>query len=218
MAVKIDPSWYAVLRTQFEAPYFAELKQFLVAERQQHTCYPPGSLIFNAFDSTPFDQVKVVILGQDPYHEPGQAEGLAFSVPDTVKTPPSLRNIKKELELEFGKTLNGNSLIPWARQGVLLLNASLTVREGEAASHSSIGWQNITFPLLQKLSQQGQIVFFLWGNHARKLAPELEAKNNLILEAAHPSPLSARKFLGCGHFKLANEFLISVGKPPIIWC
>lgn len=174
--------------------------------------------MYRALSFFPPEETRVVILGQDPYHEPGQAEGLAFSVPDDIKTPPSLRNIKNELEQEFGKTLNGNSLIPWAKQGVLLLNASLTVREGEAASHSTIGWQKITFPLLKKLSAQGKIVFFLWGNHARKLAPELEAKNNLILEAAHPSPLSARKFLGCGHFKLANEFLISVGKPPITWC
>ena len=188
-----------------------------MGERARHVVFPKEEHTYRALSFFPPEETKGVILGQDPYHEPGQAEGLAFSVPDDIKTPPSLRNIKKELELEFGKTLNGNSLIPWAKQGVLLLNASLTVREGEAASHSTIGWQKITFPLLKKLSHQGKIVFFLWGNHARKLAPKLETKDNLILEAAHPSPLSARKFLGCGHFKLANDFLTSIGKEPIDW-
>lgn len=210
----IPESWKSFVEEESLAP----INAFLEGERARCVVFPKEEHMYRALSFFPPEETRVVILGQDPYHEPGQAEGLAFSVPDDIKTPPSLRNIKKELELEFGKTLNGNSLIPWAKQGVLLLNASLSVREGEAASHSKIGWQNITFPLLKKLSQQGQIVFFLWGNHARKLAPELVTKDNLILEAAHPSPLSARKFLGCGHFKLANDFLISLGKPPIIWC
>lgn len=210
----IPKSWKSFV----EEGSLAQINAFLEGERARHIVFPTEERIYRALSFFPPEDTRAVILGQDPYHEKGQAEGLAFSVPDDIKTPPSLRNIKKELELEYGRSFSGNSLVPWAKQGVLLLNASLTVREGEAASHSKIGWQTITFPLLKKLSQQGQIVFFLWGNHARKLAPELEAKNNLILEAAHPSPLSARKFLGCGHFKLANEFLISVGKPPVTWC
>ena len=205
-------------KSYIEESALSRMDDFLLGERARHTVYPPEGTVYRALSFFSPEETKVVILGQDPYHEKGQAEGLAFSVPDDIKTPPSLRNIKKELELEYGRSFIGNSLVPWARQGVLLLNTTLSVREGEAASHANKGWQDITFPLLKKLSQRGKIVFFLWGNHARALAPELEKENNLILEAAHPSPLSARKFFGCGHFKLANEFLVSIGKSPIVWC
>ena len=205
-------------KSYVEESALSRMDDFLLGERARHIVYPPEGTVYRALSFFPPEKTKVVILGQDPYHEKGQAEGLAFSVPDDIKTPPSLRNIKKELELEYGRSFTGNSLVPWARQGVLLLNTTLSVREGEAASHANKSWQDITFPLLKKLSQRGKIVFFLWGNHARALAPELEKENNLILEAAHPSPLSARKFFGCGHFKLANEFLVSIGKSPITWC
>ena len=205
-------------KSYIEESALSKMADFLAGERARHTVYPPEGTVYRALSFFSPEETKVVILGQDPYHEKGQAEGLAFSVPDDIKTPPSLRNIKKELELEYGKSFSGNSLVPWAKQGVLLLNTTLSVREGEAASHANKGWQDITFPLLKKLSQRRKIVFFLWGNHARALAPELEKENNLILEAAHPSPLSARKFFGCGHFKACNEFLVSIGETPVNWC
>lgn len=221
MAVKIDPSWYAVLQPQFEAPYFAELKQFLVAERQQYTCYPPGSKIFNAFDTTPFGKVKVVILGQDPYHEPGQAMGLCFSVPQGVLVPPSLVNIIKEINDDLGTqipTTNGD-LSGWAEQGVLLLNATLTVRAHQAGSHQRHGWEAFTDATIQALSQQRSgLVFLLWGSYAIAKKALIDQMKHLVLTAPHPSPLSAyRGFFGCRHFSLANNYLVQQGQQPIDW-
>jgi uracil-DNA glycosylase len=221
MAVKIDPSWYAVLQPQFEAPYFAELKQFLVAERSQHTCYPPGSKIFNAFDSTPFDKVKVVILGQDPYHEPGQAMGLCFSVPQGILVPPSLVNIIKEINTDLGTQIpiTCGDLSGWAEQGVLLLNATLTVRAHQAGSHQRHGWETFTDAAIQALStQRSGIVFLLWGSYAIAKRALIDQSRHLVLTAPHPSPLSAyRGFFGCRHFSQTNAYLQAQGQQPIDW-
>lgn len=221
MAVKIDPSWYEVLRPQFDAPYFAELKNFLVAERQQHTCYPPGSKIFAAFDSTPFDKVKAVIIGQDPYHEPGQAMGLCFSVPQGVPVPPSLVNIIKEINDDLGTQIPASSgdLSGWAAQGVLLLNATLTVREHAAGSHQRHGWEQFTDAAIQALAERRQgIVFLLWGSYAIGKRKLINPLHHCILTAPHPSPLSAyRGFFGCRHFSRANDYLRSTGQTPIDW-
>ena len=221
MAVKIDPSWYEVLRPQFEAPYFAELKNFLVAERQQHTCYPPVSKIFAAFDSTPFDKVKAVIIGQDPYHEPGQAMGLCFSVPQGVPVPPSLVNIIKEINDDLGTQIPATSgdLSGWAAQGVLLLNATLTVREHAAGSHQRHGWEQFTDAAIQALAERRQgIVFLLWGSYAIGKRKLINPLHHCILTAPHPSPLSAyRGFFGCRHFSRANDYLRSTGQTPIDW-
>lgn len=217
--VKIDPSWLEVLRPQFEAPYFAELKQFLVAERQQYTCYPKGGDIFAAFDRTPFDKVKVVILGQDPYHGPGQAMGLSFSVPRNVPAPPSLKNIFKEIEDDLGIRMSGSpDLEPWARQGVLLLNSVLTVRGGQPASHAGIGWTEFTDAVIRYLSDHCEgIVFMLWGNFARSKADLIDTSRHHVLLAAHPSPLARGAFFGCRHFSKANALLAAQGKEPIDW-
>ena len=219
--VKIDPSWYEVLRPQFEAPYFAELKNFLVAERQQHTCYPPGSKIFAAFDSTPFDKVKAVIIGQDPYHEPGQAMGLCFSVPQGVQVPPSLANIIKEINDDLGTQIPATSgdLSGWAAQGLLLLNATLTVREHAAGSHQRHGWEQFTDAAIQALAERRQgIVFLLWGSYAIGKRKLINPLHHCILTAPHPSPLSAyRGFFGCRHFSRANDYLRSTGQTPIDW-
>ena len=221
MAVKIDPSWYAVLQPQFESPYFAQLKEFLVAERQQHTCYPPGSLIFNAFDSTPFDRVKVVILGQDPYHEPGQAMGLCFSVPQGIQVPPSLVNIITEINSDLGTAIpkNCGDLSGWAAQGVLLLNATLTVRAHQAGSHQRHGWETFTDAAIHALSQQRTgLVFLLWGSYAIAKKSLIDTTKHLVLTAPHPSPLSAyRGFFGCRHFSQANNYLQQRGQQPIEW-
>lgn len=221
MSVKIDPSWYAVLQPQFEAPYFAELKQFLVAERAQHTCYPPGSKIFNAFDSTPFDKVKVVILGQDPYHEPGQAMGLCFSVPQGIQVPPSLVNIIKEINDDLGVQIptTCGDLSGWAEQGVLLLNATLTVRAHQAGSHQRHGWEEFTDAAIQALSQQRSgLVFLLWGSYAIAKKMLIDTSKHCVLTAPHPSPLSAyRGFFGCRHFSQANAYLAAHGQAPIDW-
>ena len=221
MAVKIDPSWYAVLQSQFEAPYFAELKAFLVAERQQHTCYPPGSLNFTAFDSTPFDKVKVVILGQDPYHEPGQAMGLCFSVPQGIQVPPSLVNIIKEINADLGTQIpvSCGDLSGWAQQGVLLLNATLTVRAHQAGSHQRHGWETFTDAAIQALSQQRSgLVFLLWGSYAIAKKSLIDSTKHCVLTAPHPSPLSAyRGFFGCRHFSQANNYLAAHGQQPIDW-
>ena len=221
MSVKIDPSWYAVLQPQFEAPYFAELKQFLVAERAQHTCYPPGSKIFNAFDSTPFDKVKVVILGQDPYHEPGQAMGLCFSVPQGIQVPPSLVNIIKEINDDLGVQIptTCGDLSGWAEQGVLLLNATLTVRAHQAGSHQRHGWETFTDAAIQALSQQRSgLVFLLWGSYAIAKKMLIDTSKHCVLTAPHPSPLSAyRGFFGCRHFSQANAYLAAHGQAPIDW-
>ena len=219
--VKIDPSWYEVLKPQFEAPYFAQLKEFLVAERQQHTCYPPGSKIFNAFDSTPFDKVKVVILGQDPYHEPGQAMGLCFSVPQGIQVPPSLVNIITEINADLGTNIpkTCGDLSGWAAQGVLLLNATLTVRAHQAGSHQRHGWEEFTDAAISALnSQRRGIVFLLWGSYAIAKRKLIDPNRHHILTAPHPSPLSAyRGFFGCHHFSRTNEFLTAQGQTPIDW-
>ena len=221
MSVKLDPSWYAVLQPQFEAPYFAQLKEFLVAERQQYTCYPPGGKIFNAFDTTPFDKVKVVILGQDPYHEPGQAMGLCFSVPQGVQVPPSLVNIIKEINDDLGTQIptTCGDLSGWAQQGVLLLNATLTVRAHQAGSHQRHGWETFTDAAIQALSQQRSgLVFLLWGSYAIAKKSLIDSTKHCILTAPHPSPLSAyRGFFGCRHFSQANNYLAAHGQQPIDW-
>jgi uracil-DNA glycosylase len=219
--VKIEPSWKAVLEPEFEKPYFQELTEYLHKEKSEgKTIYPPGSLIFNAFALTPFNKVRVVLLGQDPYHNPGQAEGLSFSVPDGVPLPPSLRNVYQEIESDLGISLNGKqgSLRGWAEQGVFLLNAILTVRAGEAASHSRIGWQEFTDTVISTISSRKEhIVFLLWGNYARSKKALIDSSKHLVLEAAHPSPLAGGAFFGCRHFSKTNGYLVEHGEMPIDW-
>lgn len=220
MQVQIENSWKEALQSEFDKPYFAELVRYLHEQKRKgYTIYPPGSQIFKAFELTPVDNVKVVILGQDPYHGPGQAMGLSFSVPDGIATPPSLRNIFKEVESDLGIEMSGRpNLENWARQGVLLLNAILTVRAGEPASHSAIGWQQFTDSVIKYLSDNRQgIVFMLWGAFARSKAELIDHTRHLVLEAAHPSPLARGAFFGCRHFSRANEYLLSQGKNPIDW-
>lgn len=221
MSVKIDSSWYEVLRPQFEAPYFAQLKDFLVSERSQYTCYPPGGLIFSAFDHTPFDRVKVVILGQDPYHEPGQAMGLCFSVPDGVAVPPSLVNIIQEINNDLGTSIpkDRGDLRGWADQGVLLLNATLTVRAHKAGSHQRHGWETFTDAAIQALSERRTgIVFLLWGSYAIAKKALIDQTKHHVLTAPHPSPLSAyRGFFGCRHFSQCNNLLLQQGQEPVDW-
>ncbi len=221
MSVKIDPSWLAVLQPQFDAPYFAQLKSFLVEERSHYTCYPKGGDIFAAFDHTPFDQVKVVILGQDPYHEPGQAHGLCFSVPAGIAVPPSLVNIIKEINSDLGTSipLTSGNLTGWADQGVLLLNATLTVRAHQAGSHQRHGWEQFTDAAIRELSQRRQgIVFLLWGSYAIAKSQYIDRGKHHILTAPHPSPLSAyRGFFGCRHFSQTNSLLQQQGLTPIDW-
>ena len=218
---KIESSWLEVLRPQFEAPYFAQLKNFLLAERQQYTCYPAGSNIFAAFDHTPFDKVKVVILGQDPYHEPGQAHGLCFSVPNGIPVPPSLVNIIKEINSDLGVNIptNRGNLEGWADQGVLLLNATLTVRAHQAGSHQRQGWETFTDAAISALSQQRSgIVFLLWGSFAIAKSQLIDKSKHFVLTAPHPSPLSAyRGFFGCKHFSQCNAILLQQGLEPIDW-
>jgi len=217
---KIHPSWLEVLRDEFEQEYFAQLKRFLQEEKRNHVVYPPGPLIFNAFDLTPFDKVRVVVVGQDPYHGQGQAHGLSFSVPDGVPPPPSLVNIFKEQERDLGiSPRRGGNLEGWARQGVFLINATLTVRAEQAASHQGRGWERFTDRVIEALAQGREgLVFMLWGRSAQNKAAMAKGRGHLVLEAPHPSPLSAhRGFLGCGHFSKANEFLRQRGQPPIDW-
>ena len=220
MEVRIEESWKAVLREEFGKDYFARIAAFLHQEKQEgKTIYPPGPLIFNAFQLTPFDKVKVVILGQDPYHGPGQAHGLSFSVQDGVALPPSLQNIYKEIAADTGTIppASGN-LERWARQGVFLLNSVLTVRAGSPTSHSSIGWQTFTDAVIKTISDRKEcVVFMLWGNYARSKKPLIDSNKHLILEAAHPSPLARGAFFGCRHFSKANNFLIASGQTPIAW-
>jgi uracil-DNA glycosylase len=220
MDVKIEPGWKKMLQDEFDKPYFAEISNFLKIEKAQgKIIYPPGPQIFNAFDKTPFDKVKVVLLGQDPYHGPGQAMGLSFSVPDGIKPPPSLMNIFKELSNDVGIPIprTGN-LTKWAEQGVLLLNASLTVRVNEPNSHAKIGWHTFTDAVIQKISEQKKnVVFLLWGAFARQKQVFIEQGKHLVLQTAHPSPFSADKFFGCGHFCKANSYLVYNGIDPINW-
>ena len=220
MEVRIEQSWKDALAGEFEKPYFASLVRFLHAERQQGCrVYPPGSQRVKAFELTPVDKVKVVILGQDPYHGPGQAMGLSFSVPDNVPAPPSLKNIFKEIESDMGIRMSGRpNLEKWASQGVLLLNSILTVRAGVAASHSKIGWEEFTDAVIRYLSDNcNGIVFLLWGNFARSKKALIDTSRHYVLEAAHPSPLARGAFFGCRHFSQTNNILISRGLTPIDW-
>ncbi len=218
---QIEPSWKAALTDEFAQPYFAELKQFIVQEiADKKTLCPPPAQIFHAFDKCPFGQVKVVILGQDPYHGAGQAHGLCFSVNKGVRIPPSLQNIYKELHTDLGLAIptHGN-LEKWTKQGVLLLNAVLTVRAGSPASHAGKGWEKFTNRVIKELSDQREgIVFLLWGRYAQQKGQLIDRYKHFVLEAAHPSPFSAHNgFLGCRHFSQTNEFLIKQGKTPIDW-
>ncbi|MBQ9462149.1 MAG: uracil-DNA glycosylase [Bacteroidales bacterium] len=218
--VKIEESWKEALAPEFEKPYFAQLVSRLHAEKAAGALiFPPGPQIFKAFELCPLDKTKVVILGQDPYHGYGQAMGLSFSVPDTVPAPPSLKNIFKEIEDDLGVKMSGNpNLEPWAKQGVLLLNAVLTVRAGEPTSHAGIGWQNFTDAVIRCISERCDgVVFMLWGNYARSKAPLIDSQKHFVLQAAHPSPLARGAFFGCRHFSQANAILRSEGKAVIDW-
>jgi len=221
MNVNIEESWKQVLSDEFNSIYFARLAAFVKDAYAKGVVYPPGKYIFEAFNRTPFDKVKVVILGQDPYHEPNQAHGLCFSVRKGVQVPPSLVNIYKELEQEYGTPFlnRDGDLTHWADQGVLLLNATLTVAAGNAGSHQGKGWEMFTDAVVAKLAEQREhIVFLLWGSYAKRKGAFINRKRHLILEAPHPSPLSAfRGFIGCGHFKKANEYLSAHGLEPIVW-
>ena len=217
---KIQESWKEHLISEFTADYFKTLKAFLLEEKKRHTIYPPGSRIFAAFDYTPFDKIKVVILGQDPYHGSGQANGLCFSVNDNIKKPPSLVNIFKELQNDLGIPIpqNGN-LEKWAEQGVLLLNATLTVRAGQAGSHQNKGWERFTDSVIQLLSEKKEgLVFLLWGKYAQAKQELIDTTKHHILKAPHPSPFSAdRGFFGCRHFSKTNKILRSMGKEEVDW-
>lgn len=218
--VSIHPSWQAVLQEEFDKPYFEQLIQFVRYEYSHATCYPPGPLIFNAFNQCPFDKVKVVLIGQDPYHEPGQAHGLCFSVNDGVQFPPSLRNIFQEISTDVGTPVpQSGNLTRWAGQGVLLLNATLTVREHAAGSHQKRGWEEFTDSVIRIISERAEnVVFILWGSYAQSKATLIDSTKHFILKSAHPSPLSAyRGFFGNHHFSLTNMYLKKVGKEEIKW-
>lgn len=219
--VAIESGWKSALYSEFSAPYFAKIKQHLLeAKNAGKVIYPPGKLIFNAFDRTPFDQVRVVIIGQDPYHRRGQAMGLSFSVPQGITVPPSLKNIYKELvrSIEGFHIPNHGDLSAWAEQGVLLLNTSLTVEEGHAGSHARIGWQQFTNAAITQLSEQRHgIIFLLWGNFAKQKATLIDQNKHHILTAVHPSPLAGGAFIGCNHFAETNRILQARGEAPINW-
>lgn len=220
MQVKIEPTWASRLQSEFDAPYFQQLTQFVKQEYASGPCYPPGPEIFNAFNLCPFPQVKVVIIGQDPYHEPGQAEGLCFSVKDGVQKPPSLVNIFKEIEDDLGRPApTTGSLRRWAEQGVFLLNATLTVRAHQAGSHQGHGWETFTDAVIRRLSEEREhLVFILWGSFAQRKGQVIDRSRHLVLASAHPSPLSAyRGFFGNHHFSRANDYLIEHGLQPISW-
>lgn len=218
--VQIEQSWLEKLQPEFDKPYFEELIRFVKAEYAQGTCYPPGRLIFNAFNLCPFPRVNVVLIGQDPYHEPGQAHGLCFSVNDGVPFPPSLRNIFQEIRNDLDKPIpQSGNLERWARQGVLLLNATLTVRAHAAASHQKHGWEEFTDAVIRLISaERMHIVFILWGSYAQSKASLIDGTKHCILASAHPSPLSAhRGFFGNHHFSLCNDYLVRHCKSPINW-
>ncbi len=220
MQVTIEPSWALLLKNEFEQPYFASLVDFVKHAYRQHTVYPPGSLIFNAFNKTPVHSVKIVILGQDPYHQPNQAHGLCFSVPDGVAHPPSLRNIFREIEADLGLPVpQSGNLERWANQGVLLLNATLTVEAGKAGSHQKRGWEIFTDRTIALLSETTEhLVFMLWGSYARQKGQLINAQKHLILESVHPSPLSAHAgFFGNKHFSKANDYLTAHNRTAIEW-
>ena len=218
--MKLEKSWYEKLKNEISQPYIQELKMFLEEEQKAgKIIYPPEELIFNSFLQTPFEKVKVVIVGQDPYHGPGQAHGLSFSVLPGITAPPSLKNIFKELETDLGiRRPSSGNLISWAKQGVLLLNATLTVRTGEPKSHHGKGWERFTDAVIDILAQRPDpLVFLLWGKSAQEKCHKVIGTHHAIFQAAHPSPYSATHFLGCHHFSKTNEFLKKVGKEPIDW-
>lgn len=220
MDVKIEKGWKKILQEEFNKEYFISLVNYLHKEKENGiTIYPPGSKIFNAFELTPFDNLKVVILGQDPYHGPNQAHGLSFSVPDGVSTPPSLINIYKEIENDLSIKLNKNgNLEEWARQGIFLLNAVLTVRANQPTSHGRIGWNLFTDAVIKAISTNKEhVVFMLWGNYAKSKSPLIDHSKHLVLEAAHPSPLARGAFFGCKHFSKCNNYLINNNISPINW-
>ena len=220
MNVNIEATWKEVLQPEFDKPYFAQIRETLVKARAAgKVIFPPGPLIFNAFNSTPFDHVKVVILGQDPYHGDGEAMGLCFSVPKNVRIPPSLQNIYKELFSDLGLAPPGHGdLSQWAARGVLLLNASLTVERNAANSHKGIGWYTFTDAAIRLLSEKREhLVFMLWGNFAKQKKEIIDSEKHLVLEAAHPSPLAGGAFFGCRHFSKANEYLLSHRIDPVDW-
>jgi len=220
MNVKIESSWKKILRKEFKKPYFKDLTDFVKKEYSSNTIYPPAKFIFNAFNSTPFNKVKVVILGQDPYHGPNQAHGLSFSVLPPTKIPPSLQNIYKEIKSDIGKIKDtSGDLTHWTKQGVLLLNATLTVKAHQAGSHQNKGWENFTDTVIKTISNQKTgIVFILWGNYAKSKGVNIDRQKHLVLESPHPSPLSAHSgFFGCEHFSQANTYLLLNGQKEIIW-
>ena len=219
-SVKIEASWKEQLAGEFSKPYFAQIKDYLSESKSKgNTIFPPGPLIFNAFDKTPFHKVRVVILGQDPYHNPGQAMGLCFSVPRNIPLPASLKNIYKELHRDIGFQIpDHGDLSAWASQGVFLLNAILTVEKNKAGSHGNIGWHLFTNAVIRILSEERKgLVFLLWGNYARAKKDLIDSTKHTILEAAHPSPLARDAFKGCSHFSKVNQILTSRGEPPINW-
>lgn len=220
MEVKIEASWKQLLAGEFEKPYFEGLTRFIRDEYAQHKIYPPGKLIFNAFNQCPVDLVKVVILGQDPYHGPGQAHGLCFSVPDGVAFPPSLQNILTEITSDVGGSVpRSGNLERWARQGVFLLNATLTVRAAQAGSHQNKGWEQFTDRVIHLLAEKKEnLVFMLWGSYAQQKGKFIDTSHHLVLSSVHPSPLSAyRGFFGNRHFSKTNEYLAAHGKEPVKW-
>ena len=220
MRVRIDESWRQVLQPEFDKPYFELLTNFVRRAYQTTQCFPPAGQIFRAFDLCPFDKVRVVIIGQDPYHDVNQAHGLCFSVQDGVPVPPSLVNIYKELNRDLGKPVpSSGNLTHWAEQGVLLLNATLTVEAHKAGSHQGKGWEELTDAAIQALkNHRSNIVFMLWGSYAQRKGQYIDRRKHLVLTAVHPSPLSAyRGFIGCGHFSQANNYLLQHGQAPIAW-
>lgn len=220
MNVKIEESWKSRLSSQFSAPYFRQLAEFVRAEYAAHECFPPGPLIFNAMNTTPFEAVKVVILGQDPYHDVGQAHGLCFSVQEGVAQPPSLQNIFKEIHSETGAPIPASGdLTRWARQGVLLLNSLLTVRAHQPGSHQGKGWEQFTDAVIAALNREREhLVFLLWGSYAIRKGSLVDSSRHLVLTSPHPSPLSSyRGFFGNHHFTLCNDHLIQHGQQPILW-
>lgn len=217
---QIDESWKLILHKEFESPYFVELKKFLLEEKKNYIIYPPGNRIFAAYNYTSFENVKVVILGQDPYHQPGEANGLCFSVNDGIKIPPSLKNIFKELQNDLGCGMpKSGNLEKWAKQGVFLLNSSLTVRHNQPGSHRNIGWEKFTDATIKAISEYKQhVVFMLWGRWAMEKITLINQTKHLVLTASHPSPLARTGFLGCRHFSKANQYLIENNIKPIDWC
>ncbi len=221
MELTIEPSWKAILEEEFDKKYFIDLREYINSEYGTASCFPPKDQIFSVFNHTPFDEVKVVIIGQDPYHGPGQAHGLCFSVGENVKIPPSLKNIFEEIRTDIGTPVpqNGN-LERWAQQGVLLLNATLTVRAHSAGSHQKKGWEKFTDAVIEKLSKEKEgVVFLLWGGPAKKKGAKIDTSKHLVLSSGHPSPLAANRgyWFGNKHFSKTNEFLKSKGETPIVW-